>query len=127
MSKKSFRKPEKPAPAVAHKLFCPAHSFPESTCLCGALKKQAAEKSDGGDGVVRVSRATQGRKGKGVTLIHGLPLEPEALKKLAKQLKQRCGSGGSIRDGVIEIQGEHRDVLVEELRQMGWKVKRVGG
>jgi translation initiation factor 1 len=79
------------------------------------------------DGIVRVSRSTSGRKGKGVTLITGVPLEGNALKNLAKQLKQRCGSGGTLKDGVIEIQGEHRDLLVEELQKHGWSVKKAGG
>ena len=63
------------------------------------------------DGIVRLMRETKGRKGKGVTLINGLPLDPAAMKKLAKKLKQKCGSGGSIKSGVVEIQGDHRDAL----------------
>lgn len=72
-------------------------------------------------------RETKGRKGKGVTLITGVPLDDEGLKQLAKTLKQKCGSGGSIKDGVIEIQGDHRDVLEKELSGLGYKVKRAGG
>ena len=77
------------------------------------------------DGVVRVSR--ERRRGKGVTLISGIPLESAALKALGKALKQRCGSGGTTKDGVIEVQGDHRDVLVSELQAKGYTVKRVGG
>jgi translation initiation factor 1 len=80
-----------------------------------------------GDGIVRLVRETKGRKGKGVTLITGLPLGSEELKNLAKTLKQKCGSGGSIKDGVIEIQGDHRDMLELELVSLGYKVKRAGG
>ena len=80
-----------------------------------------------GDGVVRVSRETKGRKGKGVTLITGLPLDLKGLQKLAKQLKRRCGAGGTVKEGVIEIQGEHRDLLVAELKKQGFVVKRSGG
>ncbi|HPF34301.1 stress response translation initiation inhibitor YciH [bacterium] len=80
-----------------------------------------------GDGVVRVSRQTQGRKGRGVTVITGIPLAGEALKDLARELKQRCGSGGTVRDGVVEIQGDHRDALVPVLEARGWRVKRAGG
>ena len=80
-----------------------------------------------GDGTVRVSRETKGRKGKGVTLISGVPLGVEALAALAKDLKQRCGTGGTVKDGVIEIQGDHRDRLVEELQSRGHRVKRAGG
>jgi translation initiation factor 1 len=79
------------------------------------------------DGVVRVGRETQGRSGKGVTVITGLPLAPPELEKLARELKQRCGSGGTVRDGVVEIQGEHRDTLVAELAKRGYAVKRAGG
>jgi len=80
-----------------------------------------------GDGVVRVSRQTKGRKGKGVTLISGVPLAGDELKDLAKALKQRCGSGGTIKDGIIEIQGDHRDTLVVELSKKNWIVKKSGG
>jgi translation initiation factor 1 len=80
-----------------------------------------------GDGVVRVGRETKGRKGKGVTLVSGVPLPPEELKTLAKELKQKCGTGGTLKDGVIEIQGDHRDALIELLKTKGWTVKRSGG
>lgn len=80
-----------------------------------------------GDGVVRVARQTKGRKGKGVTLITGVPLAGDDLKDLAKILKQRCGSGGTVKNGVIEIQGDHRDLVVAELSTKGWVVKKSGG
>ena len=80
-----------------------------------------------GDGVVRVSRQTKGRKGKGVTVVTGIPLAGEALKDLARELKQRCGSGGTVRDGIVEIQGDHREALVPWLEARGWRVKRAGG
>jgi translation initiation factor 1 len=76
---------------------------------------------------VRVGRETKGRKGKGVTVITGLPLGSAELKELAKGLKSRCGSGGTVKDGVIEIQGDHRDLLVEELGRRGWTARRSGG
>lgn len=72
-------------------------------------------------------RETKGRKGKGVTLIGGLPLTEEGLKKMAKTLKQKCGSGGSVKNGLIEIQGDHRDLLEKELAGLGYKVKQAGG
>jgi len=78
-------------------------------------------------GIVRVSRETQGRKGKGVTVISGLRLTGSELESLATELKKRCGSGGSVNDGRIEIQGEHRDRLVEELTRRGWQARRAGG
>jgi translation initiation factor 1 len=87
-------------------------------------KKPAAPK---GDGIVRVGRETKGRKGKGMTIITGVPLHPEGIRDLAKQLKQKCGTGGTVKNGIIEIQGDHRDLLVAELEAMGYTVKRAGG
>ncbi len=80
-----------------------------------------------GDGIVRVGRETKGRKGKGMTVITGVPLHPEGLKELAKTLKQKCGTGGTLKSGKIEIQGDHRDLLVAELQALGYTVKRSGG
>jgi len=76
---------------------------------------------------VRVSRETQGRKGKGVTVISGLGLATAGLKALATELKKRCGSGGTVDADRIEIQGDHRDTLVAELTARGWTVRRAGG
>lgn len=80
-----------------------------------------------GDGVVRVSRRTKGRKGKGVTVITGVPLAGDDLKELARELKRHCGCGGTVRGGEVEIQGDHRDALVPALEARGWRVKRAGG
>ncbi len=80
-----------------------------------------------GDGIVRVGRETKGRKGKGMTVITGVPLHPEGLKDLAKKLKQKCGTGGTLKGQTIEIQGDHRDLLVTELQALGYTVKRSGG
>jgi translation initiation factor 1 len=74
-----------------------------------------------------VGRETKGRRGKSVTVITGVPLGRSDLAKLGRELRKRCGSGGTVKDGVIEIQGDHRDILVEELGARGWKVKRSGG
>jgi translation initiation factor 1 len=101
---------------------CPGCNRPAGQCSC--REKPAPPKSDG---IVRLMRETKGRKGKGVTLITGLPLDDAGLKKLAKALKQKCGCGGSLKNGVIEIQGDHRDVLEQELTGLGYKVKRAGG
>ena len=76
---------------------------------------------------VRVGRETKGRAGKGVTTITGLPLSAADLESLATRLKKRCGSGGTLRDGVIEIQGDHRDAIVAELGKLGWPAKKSGG
>jgi translation initiation factor 1 len=102
---------------------CPNCLRAASECVC----PRNAPGKPSSDGVVRVSRATQGRKGKGVTVVSGLGLPQAELEKLATELKKRCGSGGSVDNGRIEIQGEHRDRLVEELTRRGWKAKRAGG
>jgi translation initiation factor 1 len=80
-----------------------------------------------GDGVVRVSRQTKGRGGKSVTLIKGLALDPVALALLGKQLRTACGSGGTVKDGVIEIQGDHCELVLEALGKHGHHAKRAGG
>ena len=101
---------------------CPGCRLPVAACVCGKKVIPA------GDGIVRVSRETKGRKGKGVTLIKGLPLDEAALTSLAKQLKAQCGSGGTVKAGVIEIQGDHIERVMEALKKAGsWPVKRAGG
>ena len=90
-------------------------------------EKLTQSKSSYTDGVIRLSRETKGRKGKGVTLITGFDLSEAELKDMAKKLKQHCGSGGSIKDGVIEIQGDHRDSLLPLLEKKGFTVKKAGG
>lgn len=80
-----------------------------------------------GDGVVRIQKQTSGRKGAGVSVISGLDLSDEELKKLAAELKKRCGCGGSVKNGIIEIQGEKRDLLKQLLEQKGFTVKLSGG
>ena len=102
---------------------CPNCQRPVRECVC----RRGTPGKPSSDGVVRVSRETQGRKGKGVTVVTGLGLPPNELDALATELKKRCGSGGSAENGRIEIQGDHRDRLVEELTRRGWKTKRAGG
>lgn len=102
---------------------CPKCRKPAISCVCHKRTTSAPK----GDGVVRVGRETKGRKGKGVTLISGVPLPLDELKRLTKELKQKCGTGGTMKDGVIEIQGDHRDVLMDLLKEKGWMVKRSGG
>lgn len=102
---------------------CPNCLRPARECVC----KKGTPGKAAGDGVVRVSRETQGRKGKGVTVITGLGLSESNLETLATELKKKCGSGGSVESGRIEIQGDHRDRLVEELTRRGFKAKRAGG
>lgn len=101
---------------------CPACGRQLAQCACRSAAVGVA-----GDGVVRVGRQTQGRRGKGVTVISGVPLRGTELEALATALRKRCGAGGTVRDGVIEIQGDHRDLLVAELQRRGWTVRRSGG
>lgn len=101
---------------------CPNCSMPVDKCSCKKKSQPAPRK----DSIVRVSRETKGRKGSGVTLITGIVASEEELKKIAADLKKKCGAGGAIKDGIIEIQGEHRDRLVIELQKMGYQVKRAG-
>ncbi|WP_025733974.1 translation initiation factor [Carnimonas nigrificans] len=79
------------------------------------------------DGIVRIRRETSGRKGKGVTTIEGVPLAEDGLKSLTATLKKRCGSGGSLKGYIIEIQGDHRDTVKALLEEQGFKVKLAGG
>jgi translation initiation factor 1 len=104
-----------------HGRMCPQCRHSREQCSCGR------EQRPPGDGVVRVSRETKGRKGKGVTLISGIPLAEKELKAYAKELKAKCGTGGTLKDGVVEIQGDQRDILLPLLMQKGWVVKRSGG
>jgi translation initiation factor 1 len=104
-----------------HGRMCPQCRHSREQCSCGREQRPL------GDGVVRVSRETKGRKGKGVTLISGIPLAEKELKAYAKELKAKCGTGGTLKDGVVEIQGDQRDTLLPLLMQKGWVVKRSGG
>lgn len=136
---------------------CPTCNQPSSRCLCGLAgkltlgrssnkskptielpsrakseKKSCKSKGQGTppvkqDGIVRIGRSTKGRRGKGVTTVTGIPLEGDALKEIAQTLKGKCGAGGTVKDGVIEIQGEHRETLQKTLEAMGYRVKQSGG
>jgi translation initiation factor 1 len=107
---------------------CPECGRPTAECRCKRSRPATASPAaPHGDGIVRVGRETKGRKGKGVTVITGVPLAGDALDELATRLKKRCGSGGTVHGGVIEIQGDHRDALVVELGKLGYTVKRSGG
>ncbi|MDP1790144.1 MAG: translation initiation factor Sui1 [Methylibium sp.] len=101
---------------------CPACRQAVAQCVCRSAGAMPAS-----DGIVRVSRETKGRNGKGVTVVKGLGSEPAALAHLGKQLKAACGSGGTVKDGVIEIQGDHCERVIEWLQARGHTVKRAGG
>lgn len=100
---------------------CPACRHSLTACNC---KAQAAPV---GDGVVRVSRQTKGRGGKAVTLVKGVALDATALAALGKQLRTACGAGGTVKDGVIEVQGDHCDLVIATLTKLGHDPKRAGG
>ena len=104
------------------KLLCPKCKQLKTTCTCSS-EPSAPNKSS----VVRVGRETKGRRGKGVTIVSDLPLDENGIAELATKLKTRLGTGGTIKDKRIEIQGDHRDRIVEELEGLGYRVKRAGG
>jgi translation initiation factor 1 len=101
---------------------CPECGRPVADCAC---RKKPPPPS--GDGVVRVRREVAGRGGKTVTTISGVPLLEDALRELASEIKRRVGSGGSVKGGVIEIQGDFCETVIELLRAKGYTVKRAGG
>lgn len=101
---------------------CPGCRQPASACVCKQSKALPRT-----DGVARVSRSTKGRGGKTVTLVTGLALDEAALAQLGKQLKAACGSGGTVKDGVIEVQGDHCDQVMQALAKQGFPAKRAGG
>jgi translation initiation factor 1 len=104
---------------------CPDCRKPIAQCVCS--RAAAASTSTSTDGVVRVSRETKGRGGKAVTIVRGLGPDPASLLKLAQQLKAACGSGGTVKEGAIEVQGDHCDKVIALLRTQGHQVKRAGG
>ena len=105
---------------------CPLCQKPVSECGC-KKKKSRSQTNIKYDGVIRVQREVKGRKGKTVTTVFGFQVNDDELKNLAAHLKRRCGTGGSVKDGVIIIQGDHRDTLITELKNRGFKAKIAGG
>jgi len=101
---------------------CPECGRAAAACVCRKKGSPSA-----GDGVVRVRRETKGRGGKTVTVISGLPLDETGVKALAGELKRRCGTGGTVKDGLVEIQGDHRELLLAELASRGFRAKAAGG
>jgi translation initiation factor 1 len=105
-----------------HGKMCAGCGKAVANCACSQNRSNPK-----GDGIVRVGRETIGRKGKSVTVITGVPLDHSELTSLGKELKKKCGSGGTVKNSKIEIQGDHRDKLLVELRKHGWTVKKSGG
>jgi translation initiation factor 1 len=106
---------------------CPTCRQPVSLCKCPSAKQAATTINAPTDGVVRVQRETKGRGGKSVTVVKGLALDAAQLLALAKQLKAACGSGGTVKEGVIEVQGDHVEAVMAALQKQGHRVKRAGG
>ncbi len=102
---------------------CPACRHPMAACTCAAAARAVPQ----GDGVARVTREKQGRGGKTVTVVRGLPLDAEALAALGKRLRTACGAGGTCKDGVLEVQGDHAERVLAFLLAEGLKAKRAGG
>ncbi len=115
-----------------HGRVCPGCGRTQTRCRCrgrsarARIQAKEAAAARPSDGIVRVGRSTKGRKGKIVSTVTGVAIDEAELLALAGELKRRCGSGGALKEGVIEIQGDHRDTLVEELERRGFKVKKAG-
>jgi translation initiation factor 1 len=105
---------------------CPSCQKPVADCTC-RKKKPRSPANIKIDGIIRVQREVKGRKGKTVTTVSGFQINADELKNLATELKRRCGTGGSVKDGVIIIQGDHRDALITELTNRGYTAKLAGG
>jgi translation initiation factor 1 len=107
---------------------CPDCSKALEQCVCLSKNQASAARAlAASDGVVRVSKDSKGRGGKSVTVVRGLALDGAALLALGKQLKAACGSGGTVKDGVIEVQGDHVTTVMAALQKLGHTVKRSGG
>jgi translation initiation factor 1 len=105
---------------------CASYQEPVTECTC-KKKKSRLNPNVKNDGIVRIRREVKGRKGKTVTTISGFLIDADELQNLAAQLKRRCGAGGSVKDGIIMIQGDHRDTLLSELKKQSYTVKLCGG
>ena len=106
---------------------CPDCQKSVNHCCCKQKKTLNHSAQNRPDGPIRVHLETKGRNGKGVTVVRGIPLSEEALQALGKSLKQKCGSGGTVKEGQIEVQGDQRELIMGELTKLGFKVKRAGG
>ena len=106
---------------------CPECSHPVAKCTCKKKKTDKKQRPFPNDGIVRIRREIKGRGGKTVTSVFGIPIDDNKLQELAHKLKWRCGAGGTVKDRVIIIQGDHRDTLLEEIKKQGFNVKLAGG
>ena len=106
---------------------CSSCGHPATKCLCKKKKTVKKQSTYPDDGIVRIRREVKGRKGKTVTAVFSVPLDDKKLQQFAKTLKRLCGTGGSVKDGVIIIQGDHRETLLDEIEKQGYTVKLAGG
>lgn len=118
---KNTKNPTRPVYSTDHGRMCPDCSQPIAACIC---RRQDIVSRDG---IVRVGLESKGRGGKQVTTVVGVPVTVEKLLELGQELRKMCGSGGTVKNGRIEIQGNHRQGVIEELRKRGWVVKSSGG
>ena len=105
---------------------CPLCQESVLECTC-KKKKSRSQANIKIDGIIRIQREVKGRKGKTVTTVSGFQLDDDELRSLAAQLKRKCGTGGSVKEGIIIIQGDHRDALLSELKKQGYTAKLAGG
>jgi translation initiation factor 1 len=106
---------------------CPCCGHPTTKCTCKKKKTVKKQSIYPNDGIVGIRREVKGRKGKTVTAVFGLPLNDKKLQQIAKTLKHLCGFGGTVKDGVIIIQGDHRETLLNEIKKQGYTTKLSGG
>ena len=105
---------------------CPLYQKFVSKCAC-KKKKSRSQTDIKYDGIIKIQREVKGHKGKTVTTVSAFQLADDELKSLAAQLKRKCGTGGSVKEGIIIIQGDHRDTLLSELKKQGYTAKLAGG
>ena len=117
------RNSSRPVYSTDVRRLCPGCGKSVNQCRCRAIRTSPPPS----DGIVRLHRESKGRGGKAVTIIRGLPLNEHELKALAKKLKQRCGVGGAVKEGAVEIQGDQRELLKTLLADEGYQVKIAGG
>ena len=106
---------------------CSSCGHPTTKCTCKKKKTAKKQSTYPNDGIVRIRREVKGRKGKTVTAIFDVPLDDKKLKQFAKTLKRLCGTGGTVKNGVIIIQGDHREILLDQIEKQGYTVKLAGG
>ena len=106
---------------------CPSCGHSTTKCTCKKKKPVKKQSIYPNDGIVRIMREAKGRKGKTVTAVLGVPLNDKKLQQFAKTLKRLCGAGGTVKDGIIIIQGDHRETLLKEIKQQGYTVILAGG